>query len=199
MEKRQGSEELVKMQSHLKDLQDYNNVVWKDMSSAIDEFVDKGETSFGKLTESIIKDLIKLSLKKQMLALVDSVSPSNGSGGIFSSLGSLFKFGVTPGSAGSGTSTGWMGATAATGGPIDGPTLVGEKGPEIFMPNGAGTVIPNDKLNGLGGGQTVNYNGPYIASMSAIDTQSGIQFLAKNKQAIWAANQNAQRSIPMSR
>lgn len=43
---------------------------------------------------------------------------------------------------------------AEKGGPISGPTLVGEAGPEIFVPKGAGTVIPNDKLGG--GGDTVN-------------------------------------------
>jgi hypothetical protein len=43
------------------------------------------------------------------------------------------------------------------------------------------------------------YNGPYIANMSAIDTQSGIQFLSKNKETIWSANQSAQRSLPQSR
>jgi hypothetical protein len=42
-----------------------------------------------------------------------------------------------------------------------------------------------------GGGQTVNYNGPYIASMSAIDTQSATQFLSQNKQTIWPVNESA--------
>jgi hypothetical protein len=46
--------------------------------------------------------------------------------------------------------------------------------------------------------QTV-YNGPVIQNMSAIDTQSGLQFIAKNKNAIFSANQSAQRSLPQSR
>ena len=50
-----------------------------------------------------------------------------------------------------------------------------------------------------GGGTTVNYNGPYIENMSAIDTQSGAQFLAKNKQAVWATYQSANRSMPVTR
>jgi hypothetical protein len=49
------------------------------------------------------------------------------------------------------------------------------------------------------GGQVINYNGPIIQNMNAIDTQSGIAFLSKNKQAVWAANQSAQRSLPVSR
>jgi hypothetical protein len=35
--------------------------------------------------------------------------------------------------------------------------------------------------------------------MSAIDTQSAMQFLAKNKEGVWAANQSASRSMPASR
>jgi hypothetical protein len=50
---------------------------------------------------------------------------------------------------------------------------------------------------GSNGGTT--FNGPYIASMQAIDTQSGIQFLAKNKMTIWSMNQSANRSIPAGR
>jgi hypothetical protein len=37
-----------------------------------------------------------------------------------------------------------------------------------------------------------------LLSMSAIDTQSATQFLAKNKQAVLAANQSATRSLPQS-
>ena len=84
--------------------------------------------------------------------------------------------------------------------PVGVPSLVGERGPELFAPKRAGTIIPNNQLKdvmGSGGGTT--FNGPYIASMQAIDTQSGIQFLAKNKMTIWSMNQSANRSIPTGR
>ena len=78
--------------------------------------------------------------------------------------------------------------------------MVGERGPELFIPKTAGTVIPNNRLGSTMGSQPqVVYNGPYIANMNAIDTQSATQFLAKNKQAVWSANQSAQRSLPQSR
>jgi hypothetical protein len=51
----------------------------------------------------------------------------------------------------------------------------------------------------MGSQPQVVYNGPYIASMSAIDTQSATQFLSRNKQAVFAANQSATRSLPQSR
>ena len=88
----------------------------------------------------------------------------------------------------------------ATGGDIDSPTIVGENGPEIFIPSRRGTVIPNiQATQSMGNQPSIVYNGPYIASMSAIDTQSATQFLVQNKAAIWAANQSASRSIPTSR
>ena len=84
--------------------------------------------------------------------------------------------------------------------PVGMATLVGERGPELFIPNQSGTIIPNNQLGSLGGGSPQNvFNGPYIASMSAIDTQSAVQFLASNKMAVWSANQSASRSIPASR
>jgi len=30
--------------------------------------------------------------------------------------------------------------------PVNRPSIVGEKGPEIFVPSTAGTIIPNDKI-----------------------------------------------------
>jgi hypothetical protein len=84
--------------------------------------------------------------------------------------------------------------------PVGVPSLVGEQGPEIFVPRQAGTILPNKMLGAMSNNQPqVVYNGPYIANMNAIDTQSGVQFLAKNKQTIWAVNQSAQRSLPASR
>jgi hypothetical protein len=83
--------------------------------------------------------------------------------------------------------------------PVGQASIVGERGPELFVPRTAGTIIPNNQLSSMGGGSTVNYNGPYIASMNAIDTQSGKQFLAKNKNTIWAAYQSANRGVPVSR
>jgi hypothetical protein len=40
----------------------------------------------------------------------------------------------------------------AYGGAINGPALVGEQGPELFVPQGQGNIIPNHKLKNMGGG-----------------------------------------------
>ncbi len=44
----------------------------------------------------------------------------------------------------------------ASGGPITGPAIVGEKGPELFMPGSPGRIIPNNQLGGGRGGVIYN-------------------------------------------
>jgi hypothetical protein len=88
----------------------------------------------------------------------------------------------------------------ASGGELDGPAIVGENGPELFIPQRRGTVIPNTQASSYSGSTPqINYNGPYIANMQAIDTQSATQFLARNKLSVYAASQSAARSLPTSR
>lgn len=151
----------------------------KGMEDAIDSFVETGKVSFSNFTESIIKDLLKVALKKQALNLLDM-----GSGGV----GTLISAGMKI-----------FGFADGGNPPVGVPSMVGERGPELFIPKTAGTIVPNNMLRGNDTGPTINYNGPYIANLSAIDTQSGAAFLAKNKQAVWATYQSANRSIPMSR
>ena len=73
----------------------------------------------------------------------------------------------------------------ASGGPAKAgtPYVVGEEGPELFVPRQSGTVIPNDEMtsggSGFGMGTTVNYN------INAIDTRSFQQRLAENPEYIY--------------
>ncbi len=165
--------------------------VMTNMESAISKFVQTGKLSFKDLTRSIIADLIAIQLKAQATALFSKM------------IGSFFGPSMAYSSATSYASTaaqGWLGFADGGEPPVNKPSIVGERGPELFVPKTAGTIVPNNQLvNMMGGGQTINYNGPFIQQMSAIDTQSGVQFLAQNKQAVWAANQSAQRSLPVSR
>ena len=155
-----------------------------NMNSAIDTFARTGEFSFKQFTRSVIQDIMAMILKFQAMQLVMMSMRAMGFGG-------FMPFQMSGGGGGV--------SFAAAGGEIDGPTIVGENGPELFIPQRRGTVIPNMQATSMGGGQTINYNGPYIQSMNAIDTQSATQFLSRNKQAVWSANQSAQRSLPMSK
>ena len=158
----------------------------QNMEQALDQFVRTGKLNFSDLARSIISDLMAIQLRAQATSLFQS----SGLGDIFSSF-----FG------GGGSKTAFSGGIKflADGGPVSGPAIVGERGPELFIPNSSGTIIPNHQLGSMGNQPQVVYNGPYIANMSAIDTQSAVQFLSRNKEAVWAANQSAQRSLPQSR
>ena len=162
--------------------------VTNNMEAALDKFVQTGKLNFKELAASIIQDLIKIQLKAQATSLF---------GGIGDLIGGLFNFG------GGGGGGAYTHSVFSAGGNELGsgqPSMVGENGPEMFIPKSAGTIVPNHSINSLMGNQAqVVYNGPYIANMSAIDTQTGLQFLSKNKQGVWAANQSAQRGIPQSR
>ena len=146
------------------------NSMWGTMSGAIDSFVDTGKFKFGDFAKSIIQDLIKIELKSQASKLF---SAAFGSGGF---LGSLLGF--------------------ANGGnpPINKPSIVGEKGPELFVPKTAGTIIPN---GGFGGGSqpaTTNVINNY--NISAIDSRSVAQFFAENRRTMLGTMQLAQKELP---
>jgi phage-related minor tail protein len=184
-------EAVIMQREELKRLQDMNQSVFNNMGSAIDNFVRTGKLSFKDLTRSIIQDLISIAMKAQMMSMFKGFSffgPSAGGGAPVGDFG--------------GPSMASAPVFAANGASADAgqPFYVGEQGPELFVPQGAGTIMPNKMVGAMMNNQPqVVYNGPYIASMNAIDTQSGVQFLAKNKQTIWAVNQSAQRSLPASR
>lgn len=166
------------------------------MSTAIDNFVESGKFSFKDFTTSIIKDLIKIELKMAAMQLFRMGFQAIG-GAIGGGIGGASVSGI-------GSTAGGAGAlsfpVAANGGVINSPTLVGERGPEIFMPGRSGAIIPNNNIGDMmGNSGGITYNGTVIQNMQAIDTQSGLQFLAKNKMNIYALNQSASRSMPTSR
>lgn len=189
-----AKEGVIKLSDQLQTLRSINQSVFSNMGSAIDNFVRTGKFAFKDFARSVIQDIIAIQLKAQATKILGSV---------FSAIPSFFG--------GSTSTTDYLNSGAsyssfglqpkAAGGPVSGgsPYLVGEVGPELFVPAGSGTIIPNNQLASSMQQPQIIYNGPYIANMSAIDTQSASQFLAKNKDAVWAANQSANRSIPASR
>ena len=174
---------------------DMFNSVTSNMNSAIDNFVRNGKLSFKDFTKSVIQDLIAIQLKAQAMKMF------SGLGSIFGSMGTASQFGTTAGSQQTMMLQAQMAGFADGGSPPVGvPSIVGERGAELFIPKQAGTIIPNNQLSSvLGQGTTINYNAPVVENLSAIDTQSGMQFLMKNKESIWSANQSASRGLPASR
>lgn len=157
--------------------QQYFDTMANAMTNAITTFVKTGKLNFKDFAQSLIQDLIAIQLRMQAMQL-------------FNAGMKFFGFNMPGVSA------------KAGGGMVSGniPYMVGENGPELFVPQGGGSIVPTDRLgSAMGGAPSIVYNGPYIAQMSAIDTQSAAQFLAKNKMSVWSANQSASRSLPTSR
>lgn len=88
----------------------------------------------------------------------------------------------------------------AAGGQVmaDTPIIVGERGPELFVPRSAGAIVPNNALGGManasnqgGGGQTtVNYN------IQAVDAASFRSLVARDPSFIYAVTEQGRRSQP---
>jgi phage-related minor tail protein len=78
------------------------------------------------------------------------------------------------------------------------PSIVGENGPELFMPRSAGTVIPNGALAGVGGQpQTIYNNNTYITNnVSALDAPSVSQLFAENRRELFGVVEMARREMP---
>lgn len=151
-----------------------------NMERALEEFVRTGKLSFKDLAGSIIKDLIRIRLQAQLSGLFDMLLGSFGFGSR-STPAPISDISIFGG--------------AADGGFIDGPTLVGEQGPELFIPRSPGVVVPNQQMgNFMGGNNYVTNN--YI---NAIDTKSFEDRILGSANAVWAANQYAGKSLAVGR
>jgi phage-related minor tail protein len=90
----------------------------------------------------------------------------------------------------------------AEGGPAEKgkPYMVGEKGPELFVPKAAGTVIPNDKLAAAPMSapqqQPVVNNYNYNNNINAVDAKSVATLFYENRKALFGATNQARRELP---
>jgi phage-related minor tail protein len=157
------------------------NTVFSNMSSAIDNFVKTGKLSMKDFARDTIQSLIAIQMKAAALSFLKGV----------------FGLPTAPG----GSNDGWFknvyqATPRATGGPVSAgsPYMVGERGPELFMPSGSGTIIPNNQINNMGA--TTNVTNNYI---NAIDTKSFEDRILGSSNAIWAANQYANKSLAVNR
>ena len=181
----QGMQEMFSsMQESLKATQQVYAAVFGNMERALENFVRTGKLSFKDLARSIIQDLILIQLKASATSLFRMFMGSLGFGSSSGALPSISgQFGVGP--------TGF-----ANGGdpPVGRASIVGERGPELFVPRTAGTIIPNNALSSIGGSQVVNnYN------IQAIDVKSFEDRIMGSSTAVWAANAYANKSLAIGR
>jgi phage-related minor tail protein len=180
-------EEIAKMnvtiQESAKLTQQVFDSVFGNLSSAIDNFVKTGKLSMKDLARSIIQDLIAIQMKAAMLRFL---------GGMFSNIGTASFYGTNIGSQQTSMLAAQDVGLRANGGPVsaNSPYIVGERGPELFMPSGSGTIIPNDQMGSMGGQTNVTNN--YI---NAIDVKSFETRLLESSNTIWAGYQYANKQL----
>jgi lambda family phage tail tape measure protein len=151
-----------------------------NMESAIDRFVRTGKIGFKDLAKSIIQDMIAIQMK---------AAASNFLSAMF---GSMFGMRANPYQPAA--MTGVPGYADGGSPAVGQPSIVGERGPELFVPRTAGSIIPNHALSGMGG--TTNVTNNYI---NAIDTKSFEERLLGSPNAVWAAHQYAGKSLAVNR
>jgi hypothetical protein len=135
----------------------------KSMQSAMESFfMNPTREGFDGLLQSFLQILAQMAAQAAAAQITQSLfgGSSGGGGG--------FDFGGMVASMFGG------GKVAAVGGPVVGgqPLVVGERGPELLVPSGAGNIIPNDRLGGRGGQNiTMNISTPDANSFRRSDAQ----------------------------
>jgi lambda family phage tail tape measure protein len=137
----------------------------KGFEDAIVRFVQTGKLSFKDLANNLIADFARIQAKQLFLGLFN------------------FAGGSIPG--------------RAIGGPVsaNSPYIVGEQGPELFLPRTSGTIIPNNQLTTASAstGANVTYN------INAVDAASFRQMIARDPEFLYAVTQKGANSIPGGR
>jgi len=145
----------------------------KGFEDAFVKFVQTGKLSIKDLANSMIADFARVQAQKMLAGLFGG----GAGGGIFGGIGKIFGF--------------------ANGGmpPVGQPSLVGERGPELFVPQSAGRIIPNNALGGSSN-NTVN-NTAVTYSIQAVDAQSFKSLLARDPEFLHNVSEQGRRSMPI--
>nr|DAO97630.1 MAG TPA: tail tape measure protein [Caudoviricetes sp.] len=137
-------------------IRDFAKNTFQSMEDAFVKFATTGKLSFSDLIDSIIADIARMYAKKATASLFDALFQLGGQT-IASGLGSI------SGSSSSGSSGVGFKYDAnkfasglqfrASGGPVSGKSayIVGEQGPELFVPNTSGQILPNGSFGGTNG------------------------------------------------
>jgi len=127
-----------------------------DLSSALTDFVFSGKASFQDFVSSAIQQLFRLASESAMRSLFNTDTVQ----GLLKTVGTLagaWSGSTLPTTMGQYTTMAAAGAFSgrASGGPVSAgtPYLVGETGPELFVPRMSGTVVPHGQ--GMGGSPVV--------------------------------------------
>ncbi len=145
------------------------------MKSAFEDAVIKGK-SLRDVLKGIDQDIAQIIVRKSITEpLGNAVAGAVSSSGIGSFFSNIFG--------------GLFGGGKASGGPVSAgtPYLIGESGPELFVPSSSGSVVPNKAL--AGGGETNNLNITF--QVNSLDPRTAAAVLVQNEPIITALVQRA--------
>ena len=154
-------------------MRDIGASTFEGLKNSLTDFVMTGKLNFKDLGTFVIRSMVDMligqaiksalnnsvamfkasSIKKAMISLFEGAMKT------FASIPFPFNIAVVGGALAFGTGIVNKIRGFERGGrpPVGQPSIVGEKGAELFVPDQAGTVVPNDKL-GMNKNVTVNFN-----------------------------------------
>lgn len=141
-------EVLKKYSDSISDLSEQTgNVIVNAFDSAADavaEFAVSGKFDFKSFADSVIKDIVRIATQQALILPLLSAA-----GGGFSNLftAAQGQSGILSSAQSGGVIAGTQLQGFADGGSVRSktPIIVGEEGPEVFVPSSAGTIIPNNQ------------------------------------------------------
>jgi hypothetical protein len=153
--------------------QTYFNSLTKGLEDSWVKFITTGKSGWKDFVSSMIGEIARSQIKSTLANLFGPMSGGGSNG--------LFGGAIIPG-------------FLASGGPATAgkPYVVGEQGPELFVPRSSGTVVPNGAFGG-GSTQYVTYN------ISAVDAQSFKSMIARDPSFIHAVAMQGASGIPSRR
>ena len=142
------------------------------MEDAIVNFAKTGKFEWRGFLASIAEELLRSNIQRLIAQI----------------------FGIGGGAGGGGGLLGFLLGGRASGGPVTAntPYMVGENGPEMFVPATSGQVLNQNQMPGMGG-FNITYN------INAVDAVSFQQLVARDPAFIFAVTEQGRLSLPQSR
>ena len=187
------NEAMTTQKDGLLQMRDIGVEAFEGLKQSLTDFVMTGKLNFQDLAQFIVRKTVEMligqaiqsafdkgmalfkadSIKKAMISLYEGAMKT------FASIPFPFNIVAVGGALafGAGIVNKIKGFEKGGRPPVGQPSIVGEKGAELFVPDQAGTIVPNDKL-GMGKEVTVNFN------ISTVDARGFNELLVNSRGTI---------------